>query len=43
MFFHNRGKINPGCEKVYANVLKRKCYFELQKEIARKYEYETVD
>ena len=39
----NRGKVNPGVEKRYVQVKKQRKYFQILKELSKKYGYDVYD
>jgi hypothetical protein len=43
LFEYNRRKLNPGVEKFYQILKKRKEFFDISKEVLPKYGYESFD
>jgi hypothetical protein len=39
----NRGKVNPGVEKRYVQIKKQRRYFQILKELSKKYGYDVYD
>jgi hypothetical protein len=37
----NRGKVNPGVEKRYVQIKKQRRYFQILKELSKKYGYDV--